>query len=248
MNIESYDYQLIVVIMVKELLTKVFFFLCRLIPVSNRKIVFASYNGQGYGDSLKYIAEELLRRNLHYDLVWLVNDMGASFPKGIRSVRYLSLRARIELCSAKVIIRNTKNGLYFPKRNNQFYLQTWHGDFPLKYIEKEAEDKLYDTYIRASKEDSSMTDLVLAGTRLIHQIIRDSFWYDGDIFDAGSPRNDIYFNVNQDKCHSIKEKMNISAETHVALYAPTFRNEKEASPYFNPEEVLYSLKKVSSGE
>ena len=41
--------------------------------LQSNKIIFNNFNGRGYGDNPKYIAEELLRREMPYDLVWVVN-------------------------------------------------------------------------------------------------------------------------------------------------------------------------------
>jgi CDP-glycerol glycerophosphotransferase len=43
-----------------------------LLPVSNNKIVFANFLGRGMGGSPKYIAEEMFRQGLPYDLGWRV--------------------------------------------------------------------------------------------------------------------------------------------------------------------------------
>ena len=85
--------------------------LLRWLPVKRDKIVFNNFQGKGYGDSPKFIAEEILRRKLPYDLVWLVNDMTMEFPQGIRKVSLQSVRASYELSTAKVIISNVKVAL-----------------------------------------------------------------------------------------------------------------------------------------
>lgn len=51
------------------------------------KIVFMYFWGRGYGDSPKYIAEEIIRQGLPYDLVWLVQDMNTEVPNRIVSIR-----------------------------------------------------------------------------------------------------------------------------------------------------------------
>ena len=54
----------------KNLLNEVAKTFSRLDIIPN-KIVFSNFYGQGYGDSLKYIAQEILKQNLPYDLVWV---------------------------------------------------------------------------------------------------------------------------------------------------------------------------------
>ena len=84
----------------------------------NLPIVFENFNGNSYGCNPKYIAEEIIRRNLPYDLVWLVRSVTKEkeknvFPEQIRLVGYGSKQALKELASAKIWIDNkidfTKN-------------------------------------------------------------------------------------------------------------------------------------------
>ena len=162
------------------------------------KIVFVNFLGRGYGDSPKYIAEEIMRQSLPCDLVWLVYDMNDFFPDGIRKVKFYSLKSRYELSTARIIISNTKARLPYSKKKTQYYIQTWHGGFGVKYIEKDIEQFLPDDYVRDSKYDSSITDLILSGSDFQTQVIKNSFWYDGEIFMKGIPRNDIFFNFTRE--------------------------------------------------
>ena len=66
-----------------QLCVRLFYYL----PVNKHKIVLMHDFGNAYGDSPKFIAEEIIRRRLPYDLVWLVNNMSYSFPKPIRKVK-----------------------------------------------------------------------------------------------------------------------------------------------------------------
>ncbi len=198
--------------------------LCRYLPISPRKIVFSNFNGRGFGDNPKYIAEEILQRELGLDLVWLVNDMKAVMPKGIRKVPLLTRRGRFELSTAKIIVNNVKIPLPYEKKNNQYYIQTWHGDFPLKFIEGEIEHKLDPLYVYGSKLESAQIDLLLSGTKLMSHVYRKSFWYNGEIFEFGLPRNDVFFRDNQPQVRLLKNDLRIIPSTRIALYAPTFRN------------------------
>ena len=40
-------------------------------PINNKKIVFDNFEGRGFGDDPKYIAEELLKRNLDFRIIWV---------------------------------------------------------------------------------------------------------------------------------------------------------------------------------
>ena len=202
-------------------------------PVCREKIVFLNYDGKGYGDNSKYIAEEILRRNLPYKLVWLVRR-DAFVPEPIRKVGLLGNRGFYELSTAKVIVNNCKSNLPadFRKKKNQFYLQTWHGDFALKFIEKEIETVLSASYLASTKADSAITDAVVTGSRSFSTIVKDSFWLPEKcaILEYGVPRNDLYFRGEAFKA-DLKKRMGFSVEDRILLYAPTFRDKGETDCY-----------------
>lgn len=212
------------------------------LPKQN-KIVFVNFLGRGYGDSPKYIAEEILRQSLPYDLVWLVYNRNDIFPDGIRKVKFYSLKSRYELSTARVIISNTKGRLPYSKRKSQYYIQTWHGGFGVKYIEKDIERFLPKRYVRDSKYDSSITDLILSGSDFQTQVIKKSFWYDGEIFMKGIPRNDIFFNTSRETIARLKKLYGFEESSKLAIYAPTFRRNGNVDVYqINTHKLLQTLR------
>ena len=207
------------------------------------KIVFVNFLGRGYGDSSKYIAEEIIRQSLPYDLVWLVYDMNDSFPDRIRKVKFYSLRSRYELSTARIIISNTKARLPYSKKKTQYYIQTWHGGFGVKYIEKDNEKFLPADYVRDSKYDSSITDLILSGSDFQTQVIKESFWYDGEIFMKGIPRNDIFFSITRETISKLKIKYGFEKDSKIVIYAPTFRKNGNVDVYqLNAHKLLQTLR------
>ena len=205
-------------------------FICLHYPLCNNKIVASNFLGNSYGDNPGAIFNEILNQKMHCDLVWLQNNMDDPVPQGVRKVSYGSWQAFYELSTAKIFINNVKNGPSWHKRRGQFYIQTWHGAFPLKYIEREIEDFLPDGYIRFSKNDSYKTDLMLSGSKMISEVMRTSFWYLGEIFECGSPRNDILFNYKW-KIKEIKKKYGLPYRSKVLLYAPTFRDDESLDAF-----------------
>lgn len=204
-----------------------------LLPVQRNKVVFLNFAGKGYGDNPKCIAEEMLRRKLPCKLVWLV-DGNAYVPDSIKKAERNGMSGFYALSTAGIIINNCK--VNFPsgykKKRKQFYLQTWHGDFALKYIEKEIEDSLQPSYVAKSKADSAMTDAVISGSQSFSQILRESFWLPEhcSILEYGVPRNDIYFRGNTYR-DELKQRYGFSLDDRILLYAPTFRDHGETDCY-----------------
>ena len=203
---------------------KTLFYLFRIFRIKKNKIVFVSYLGNGYGDNGKYIADELLSRKKDLDIVWLCRDMDSEFPKGIRKVKYNSLRSIYELVTARVWVDNRRKPGYVRKRAGQYYIMTWHADSVLKKVEKDVEEKLPPYYVEAAKNDSKMADLFLSSCAWETRLYRNAFWYKGEIMEEGYPRQDILFNYDENTVNKVKAELGIPSGTRIVMYAPTFRN------------------------
>ena len=218
------------------------------LPVRRNKIVFNNFRGHGYGDSPKYIAEEIIRQGLNYDMVWLVDNMNLKFPSEVRKVSLSSIRTSFELSTAKVIISNVKVSLPYHKKRSQYYIQTWHGSVSFKDIEKDAKEKLQPQYLKETIADSKLIDLFLSCNSIQTHEIQTSFWYDGDIYECGSPRNDMYYKSVQYK-DNVKKCLGLSLDTKIVLYAPTFRDDHRTDVYnLDLEKIKKSLAANFGGE
>lgn len=213
----------------KNVVYKMIMYLFRIFPIKKNKIVIASFYGKGYGDSSKYICDEIFKRQIDFEIVWLVNDLNEKFPPNIKKVKYKSIRALYELCTARIWIDNSRKPIFVRKRKKQFYIQTWHSNLRLKKIEKDAEDYLLDSYVKQAINDSKMADAIIAGCDYSYNTIKNSFWYDGPIYKTGIPRCDELFDVSKQSISKIKKDIGIEEINHIFLYAPTFRNNMEVN-------------------
>lgn len=216
-------------------ITKIF----NCLPIKKNKIFFYSYYGSQYGCSPKYISEYIVKNYPgKFDLVWAFSSLKSKENiSGVRKVKITSLRYIYELCTSKIIITNFRTTDTFIKRKNQYYIQTWHSSLRLKQIEKDAEDTLPKDYVKIAIDDSKKLDLLLSGCKYSTDIFKRAFWYDGEIFEHGTPRNDIFFQKNNKLNQDIKEKLNIDKYKKIILYAPTFRKNKGLEVY----DIDYSL-------
>ena len=202
--------------------------------IDKNKIVFSNYLGKSYGCNPKYITEEILKRNLPYKIVWLVNEPKKekqNFPQSVKLVKYYSIDALKELLSAKVWVDNTRKPYFWDKglkKNPKTkYIQTWHGTLGMKKIEAAIKEET--PYWRSNaKIDSKNIDYLLTTSETDKKFMRQSFWYDGEILVSGYPRNDILYSDDQNK-QLIKEKvyefLGINKNSKFILYVPTFRDD-----------------------
>lgn len=200
------------------------------LPIYNNKIVFDNFSGRGYGCNPKYIAEELIRRNRKYDIVWLVRDESEAVPPNVRIVKIYTKRANLELLTARVWISNVRNYKGVNKRKGQFYIQTWHSSLGLKKIEGDIAD-FPESKKRESVYDGSVTDLMFANNDLRIGQYKRAFWYDGKIIKCGVPRNAILFNTPMELDDKVRNLFGISKDDFIILYAPTYRDSSDANIY-----------------
>jgi len=220
------------------------FFLLRIFPISSKKIVFCNFDGKGYGDNPKYLANEILDQGLNLDLVWLASETKKDlFPDEIRVVDIRSIRAIFELVTARIWVDNSRKPFSTRKRNGQYYIQTWHAGLMLKRVEKDAQQALSDGYLKSAINDSRMVDLCISNGKFYSNFYRESFWYNGNVLECGFPKMDLFFGNNQQKYTEIKAAFDLPNETKIVLYAPTFRNNYDTSIYnLDFERILISLK------
>jgi len=211
-----------------------------------------SYYGAQFGCNPKYITNYIIN---HYpkdtfDLVWAFNDPALKGNSDhFRKVKTMSLRYFYELCTAKVVITNFRTTDLFVKRKEQYYIQTWHSSLRLKQIEKDAASVLPASYVQMAKKDSLKCDLLLSGCHFSTNIFARSFWYKGEIFKHGTPRNDILLQVNSQMRKEILKKLKIPSDTKILLYAPTFRENDSSSVYhLNYSKLIEKLTSTFSGK
>lgn len=232
----------------KSILKKVFLVL----PIKRNKIIFDNFAGNGYADNPKYIADEFLRRNLNYDLVWLLNDMNQYVPDGIRKVKFGSIKSLYEYATAKVIVDNIRNAHLMKKKKGQLYLQTWHGTGIIKYIEKDAMDKLSDEYIKCAIYDGSVTDGIISNSKMQDDMFERAFWLGEytEILKFGAPRNDIF--SKQSEFKEINQKVmkyfGFNSDKYSILYAPTFRDNGKMDSYIKNFESIIKTFELKMGK
>ena len=189
-----------------------------------RKIVFVSFYGNYISDSPKEIFLNLKKSNNNYRYVWLVKDATKKI-EGARSVKIKSIAALYHMATAKAWVDNCRKREWVTKRKGQFYLQTWHGGIGMKKSEGQVEEKLERKYIQCAKNDSSMIDVLLSGSKWCTELYSNWFWYDGPVLETGCPRSDIFY--MKEEWDSIKKRiyqeLGIPQRKKLILYAPTFR-------------------------
>lgn len=244
--------------------TKFYRNLCLKSQVDNNKIVIDNFEGNSYGCNPKYIVEEIIKRKLPYELVWLVKSVSSEFEKGafpeqVRLVPIYKKDAFVELATAKLWIDNQRK-YYFIKRglikkNNQRYIQTWHGSLGIKKLDADVtafNDEDNQNWVTGSKYESSIMDYYISNSSFESNVVTKALWFNNCIKEYGHPRNDIFFKSEKEQ-QEIKDKvfqtLQIDKNKKVLLYVPSFRDDKKLSCYgLDTSAVANVLKEKFGGD
>ena len=205
------------------------------VPIEDNKIFFLPAL-PGYGGNSKYIVEEIIRRKLPYQLVWCIPPHDKTFlknldifPAQLRLVLRHTEEFRRELSSSKVLICAIQRmGLYregFVKRNEQIYVQIWHGSFGIK---ANPMDPIKLLWSRLAEQE--LDYLVANSSFEAETIYPPLFCFNRDIKSRirllGNARNDLFFSKGQEVIQSkVKKALKIGNEKKLVLYAPTWRDD-----------------------
>lgn len=216
------------------------FLAMRIFPVRKNKIVCCNMKGKRYGDNPKYIVDELIKQHPEYEIVWLIKpEYKNEVPAGIRPVNYDIFHIAYELATARFWIDSNTKMFGTLKRKNQYYIQTWHGSYGLKKLYADIPEKISSIDKKIVQADAKLWDLFLSNSRFISTVYRRALWYDGEILESGSPRNDIFFHGYERYEDEVKGFFHIQGKKAV-LYAPTFRSDFGTDQYHLDFELLRS--------
>ena len=215
-----------------------------------------AYTFKQYSCNPRYLTEYLLENNTEFEIFWVFrgNVDTSGVDKRIKCVRYKSLQYYILVNTAEFFITNARTDpyrIYWHKRKGQKYVMLWHGGVALKRIEKDAEAQLSYSYLKKAKIDSKVCDLMVSGCRFQTSLLKEKFWYDGEILERGIPRNDVFFDKarHPEMRERICRKYGISPDSRIVLYAPTFRRDKSIEPYrIDWSRVVPELRKIYGTE
>lgn len=198
-------------------------------PVDSRIIVFESFRGASYSDTPKYIYEYLAKNYPgEYKFVWVLNDKSYTLPYEGQIVKRFSRKYAYYMGIAKYFVFNTRQPLWFRKREEQIFLETWHGT-PLKRLafdqeEVTAASPSYKTQFYRQKQE---WDFLIAANKFSSDVFRSCFMYDGPMLETGYPRNDLLKDPNRDEITiELKKKCGIPLSKRTILYAPTWRDDE----------------------
>lgn len=221
----------------------------KVVKVDDKTVVFISFHGRGYTCNPKYIHQQMCKdpRFDDYTFIWALKKPQSTHIDRSINIRYNSLRYFYTMCKAKYWIVNCKLPYYIEKKDNQYYLQTWHGT-PLKRLAHDIVQVEGQTFYRAGlsrqqmdasyDKDVAKYNWMIAPNPFSYEVFQSAFQINAErLIKTGYPRNDFLTNLTQETIDALKEKFNLPKDKKVILYAPTWRDNS-----YNVRGYLFELK------
>ncbi len=199
------------------------------IPVNQRRFVILRDWGLGYGCNPKYLCQYIIKNHLPFELIWLVNYYDDTMPKEIKQVRLSRISAVYYLSTAQVVVSTAKFRIPVKKKNEQYFVYIPHGQAGAKPCLDEI--PLKDDFRQMAMEHSAIQDLFVASSEFQAKDFIDFYWCNCEILRSGYPRNDIYFQNNTRLSQQIRQTLSLPDNYSIVFYAPTFRDNGDASAY-----------------
>lgn len=213
----------------KEIIKFIYFFLIYRIffifPVKKNRIIFSSYYGKSYSCNPKMICEYILKNNLDYEIIYVLNNNNNNNRDKIKFVKRGSLQYLFYFATSKYRISNCQESYYLKPRKKMIYLQTWHGT-PLKKIAQDIIGKQFYKIKKEWKIEASYWNYLIVSNEGLNELFKKAFEIEKcKIINCNYPRNEIFKENN--RIHKIKDELanyGLDKDKKIILYAPTFRD------------------------
>ena len=211
--------------------------------VDDKTILFETFNGRTYGCSPKAIYEKMIEMKefKDYTFVWSFVDPSkheVKENKNLIIVKHDSPDYYKYLSISKYWIVNSIVEEAITKKDNQVYVQCWHGT-PLKRLrcDIEVDGSVLNTVEEIRKRndiDAKRFDYFISPSKFCTEKFTSAFnlknlGLEDIIIEEGYPRNDSLFHYTEKDVKRIKDKYNIPKDKKVIFYLPTFRDNQHES-------------------
>jgi CDP-glycerol glycerophosphotransferase len=219
-----------------------------LLPVKRNRVMFVSYRGTRYSCSPRAVSEALEKlADGKLEINWgLRHPENYAFLKqrGINVINDRSLKFIYRALTSRVVVTNIHYKPYLPRRRGQYFIHTWHGGG--LYKREGIQTGIQKKYLRLQ---GIRFGAYLSSSRgFTDQVIKGSFGWQGEVLEFGMPRNDIFFSPGRESLRNETRARLGWTDRHIALYAPTWRDDQSLFTPFDPQKVKTALSKRFGGQ
>ena len=228
--------------------------------VDDKTVMFYAFKGQAYTCTPKAIYEYMIQDEKYkeYKFIWAFkepeNYKFLEKNKNTSVIKYGGKEYEKNLAVAKYWIFNYRVDDHIYPKKNQVYVQCWHGT-PLKKLGYDLKDthnamnseqEIHDKYrIDAKKFKYILSPSKFASEKFVSAWNLINTNMQDKIIEKGYPRNDFLYNYKQEDVEKIKDKLKITKDKKIILYAPTWRDDQHQADigYTYHTEVDFDLLK-----
>lgn len=190
-------------------------------PRPEQAVFLESFYGQTASDNPAGIDRALAELRPDIRRYWSVVDGSVAVPEGATRIIEGSREWWRVRGAARALVVNDWLRKRYRRRGHQRVLQTWHGTM----LKKLALDRNVGIRTRiAVKRERNRWDVLLAQNPYAAEIFRSAYAMQKPIWQEGYPRNDVLHAA--ERAAAVRAALGIPEGAHVALYAPTWRDDR----------------------
>lgn len=151
-------------------------------------VLFDAFKGTQYSDSPRAVHEEMVRRRVDLEQLWVVRDDQVEVPPTARAIRMWSPEWYEALARSRYVVANNHLPDWFEKRADQVVVQTWHGT-PLKRIGHDIESVHFadKRYLERVEKEVQNWDMLVSPNSFSTPILQRAFQFPGRWSSAATP-------------------------------------------------------------
>lgn len=199
--------------------------------INEKQALFESFHGKDVSDSSLAILQEFLKmpESKDFKIYFATNDKKRdqkfidSIGLKVELVDIADFKYVKVLATSKYLINNSSFPAYFIRRDEQVYLQTWHGT-PLKTLGKRMRFGIESMY--NVQHNFLHANYIMFPNEFTRKVIMEDYnleaLYTGTVVMNGYPRNSIF--MDHEKADQVTKKLGNEDYTTMA-YMPTWRGQ-----------------------
>ncbi len=218
--------------------------------IQDKTILFESFLGRNYSDNPKAIYEYMYQNYPDYKYVFALDNPKAAvdeIPGNAILVKRFGVKYVYYLAVSKYIVTNSRMSLKYKKRDEQVYIQTWHGT-PLKKLVMDMQNVNMpgtnkQNYLINFLNEAKRWDYLISANAHSTKVFNSAFLQE-NMLEVGYPRNDILVNATEEYIAELRSSFDFTSEDKVLLYAPTFRDDEYISKGNYTQKIELDLERI----
>jgi len=228
-------------------------------PVKENYVIFDAFSGLGVLDSPRTIFKNMLKRDEFKDFkfIWTINNAKIAKhnleefakSKNVIFVKRHSKKYAKYLTISKYLVCNSSVPMYYAKREDQVYLNTWHG-IPLKVMGYERIGQRVNSTENVVRNFFNATHVIGANHFTAERMFKQAYMFDGiyggKLLDEPLPRTDTPKIISREESLKRLAEIGIKTDKKIIVYAPTWKGKLYNSVNIDLTELKTAVKTLKS--